>query len=130
MGSFLDDAKADAPEEPILSMVEDLWLLGNMGKAFLDAPTLLHDGDQEKPLEIIEKAVDMGFRGFAFPYGDWRFAAFYDFRFDDIRNHPRFHAAIAVIEADMAQQLENVREMQRRGEIPTLEELQAEVASL
>jgi ribosomal protein L10 len=34
-----------------------------------------------------------------------------------------------VIEADMAQQLENVREMQRRGEVPTLEEVQAMIAS-
>jgi hypothetical protein len=29
----------------------------------------------------------------------------------------------------MSQQLENVREMQRRGELPTLEELKARIAS-
>jgi ribosomal protein L10 len=36
---------------------------------------------------------------------------------------------VATIEADMAQQLENVREMQRRGELPTLEELKVAIAS-
>ena len=49
--------------------------------------------------------------------------------FDAIREHERFQAIVATIEADMAQQLENVREMQRRGEVPTLAELQAIIAS-
>jgi HAD superfamily hydrolase (TIGR01509 family) len=44
---------------------------------------------------------------------------------EDSRNHPQLQAALAIIEADMAQQLENVRAMERNGEIPTLAGLQA-----
>jgi len=36
---------------------------------------------------------------------------------------------VAAIEADMAQQLEDVRAMQQRGEVPTLEEVRALVAA-
>ena len=53
----------------------------------------------------------------------------YDIAFDSIRDHPRFQALIAAIRADFAQQLENVREMERNGEIPTLEEVKALIAS-
>ena len=46
-----------------------------------------------------------------------------------IRDHERFRAIAATIEAAMAQQLENVRAMERNGEIPTLEEVNALIAS-
>jgi hypothetical protein len=59
----------------------------------------------------------------------WRFFAYHDISVDTIRDHPRFRAAISVIEADMAQQLENVREMERNGEVPSLDEVQAMVQS-
>ena len=49
---------------------------------------------------------------------------------DSLRDHPRFQAIIAEIEADMAQQLGNVREMQRLGEVPALEEVKTLTASL
>ena len=58
-----------------------------------------------------------------------RFGLYRNILFDGIRDHPRFQAMVAAIESDMAQQLENVRVMQRAGEIPTLEELQAELRS-
>ena len=37
---------------------------------------------------------------------------------------------MAAMEVELAKQLENVREMQRRGELPTLEEVKAMIASL
>jgi hypothetical protein len=52
-----------------------------------------------------------------------------DVVFDAIRDHERFRAIAATIEADMAQQLQNVRDMERRGEIPTLEEVNAMIAT-
>jgi tetratricopeptide (TPR) repeat protein len=109
--------------------VRDLFLIGSSGRAFLYAGDLAICGRQDEALELIEKAVNLGFRGHAMAFGDWRFAAFHDIRLDAIRDHSRFRAAMAIIEADMAQQLKNVRAMQRRGEIPTLEELNAEVAA-
>jgi len=51
-----------------------------------------------------------------------------DVVFDAIRDHERFRAIAATIEAHMAQQLENVREMQRRDEVPTLDEVKTLIA--
>ena len=45
--------------------------------------------------------------------------------FDNIREHPRFKALVAATKADFAQQLENVRQMERNGEIVTIDELRA-----
>jgi TolB-like protein len=86
-------------------------------------------GRHEQALTMLEDLVEKGFRGSVTSEWDWRFFAYYDITLDPIRDHPRFRAIIAVIEADMAQQLENVREMQRRGEVPTLEEVNALIAS-
>jgi TolB-like protein len=86
-------------------------------------------GQHEEALSELEIWIEKGHRGSWDLGSDWRFFAYYDITFDSIRDHPRFRAAIAVIEADMAQQLENVREMQRRGEVPTLEEVKALIAA-
>ena len=77
---------------------------------------------------MLEDLVSSGWRGDFFDF--LRFTLYFDVRLDAIRDDDRFQAIVAEFEADMAQQLENVREMQRRGEIPTLEELQAEIAAL
>ena len=84
-------------------------------------------GRHEQALTMLEELVAAGFRGLATTEWDWRFLAYYDITLDSIRDHSRFRATIALIEADMAQQLENVREMQRRGEVPTLEEVRARI---
>ena len=79
---------------------------------------------------MLELSIEKGYRGFAWPpRRDWRFFAYHDIAVDSIRDDPRFRSTIAVIEADMAQQLENVREMGRRGDLPTLAEVEAIVAS-
>ena len=128
MLSFREDSDAEVPVEQT-EHIDDLFLIGNYGKAFMNAAGPAMRGKQDEALELIEKAIPMGYRGYMYTWGDWRFAAFHDIRLDAIRDHPRFQAAMAIIEGDMAQQLENVRAMQRRGELPTLEELKAEVAA-
>ena len=60
---------------------------------------------------------------------DLRFMLYHDPLLAPIRDHPGFQAVVAETEADLAKQLENVREMERQGEIPTLEELQALIAA-
>jgi len=88
-------------------------------------------GQHEKALSGLEELVAKGFRGIAgWQAFDWRYFAYYDISVDSIRDHPRFRAAVATIESDMAQQLENVREMQRNGEVPTLEKVRAKVGSI
>jgi TolB-like protein len=85
-------------------------------------------GRHEEAVTMLENLVELGWRGYMEKYS-WRYFAYYDMTVDAIRDHPRFQAAIAIIEADMARQLARVREMEQRGEIPTLEELNALIAS-
>ncbi len=56
-----------------------------------------------------------------------RYFLYHDPALDAIRDDPRFQALVAEVEADLAEQLENVREMERNGELPTLEELRVEL---
>jgi TolB-like protein len=92
------------------------------------AGALATAGRTDEALDVMKNLVASGWRGNYFN----RFPGFTlccDVNFDAIRDDERFRAIVATIEADMAQQLENVREMQRRGEIPTLEEVNALIAS-
>ena len=91
------------------------------GYKFGYARSLATAGRTDEALDMLENLVASGWRA------GWRGDRFWlccDVAFDAIRDHSRFRAIAATIEADMAQQLENVREMQRRGEIPTLQEVQ------
>jgi tetratricopeptide (TPR) repeat protein len=85
-------------------------------------------GRTDLALDLLEKIVWSGWRG-DFGNKHLRYYLCCDVAFDAIRDHERFRAIVATIEADMAQQLENVREMQRRGEVPTLEEVKALIAA-
>jgi tetratricopeptide (TPR) repeat protein len=98
------------------------WQFDNAGKF---APA----GRTDAALEVLENLVSSGWRGDNYNK-HLGFVLCCDVRFDAIRDHERFRAIVATIEADMAQQLENVRNMQRRGDVPTLEEVNALVASV
>ncbi len=91
------------------------------------AAALATAGHADQALDVLEDLVSSGWRGHFRSF--LRFSLYFDVNFDAIREHKRFQAIVATIEADMAQQLENVRAMQRRGEVPTLEEIQALIAS-
>jgi len=91
------------------------------------ARALATAGRTDDALDVLENLVSSGWRG---EYDFFlRFALYFDVAFDAVRDDGRFQAILATIEADMAQQLENVRDMQRRGEVPTLEEVKALIAS-
>jgi len=91
------------------------------------AAALAAAGRTDEALDVLESVVTSGWRGVYRTF--LRFTLYFDVRLDAIRDDERFQAIVATIEADMAQQLENVRAMQRRGEVPTLEEIKALVAS-
>jgi hypothetical protein len=85
-------------------------------------------GRHDEALDLLEELVQTGWRGGLDNYGingDLRFNLYRNILFDAIRDHPRFQAMVAVIESDMAEQLENVRVMESKGELPTLEEVRA-----
>jgi hypothetical protein len=92
------------------------------------AGTLATAGQTDAALDVLEGLVSSGWRGDSY-YRHLGFILCCDVVFDAVRDHERFQAIVATIEADMAQQLENVREMQRRGEVPTLEEVNALIAT-
>jgi hypothetical protein len=85
-------------------------------------------GQTDAALDVLENLVSSGWRGDNYNK-HLGFVLCCDVVFDAIRDHERFRAIAATIDADMAQQLENVREMQRRDEVPTLEEVNALIAS-
>ena len=84
-------------------------------------------GRHEEALDLLETLVAEHWRGSWLPFFNLSYILYYDISFDAIRDHPRFQAMVELIEADLAEQLENVREMERRGELPTLEQLRAEL---
>jgi TolB-like protein len=117
--------------EPDLRMLLEERDFADMGTAAWrlgwDAPGNINDvatlalyGHREQALATLERAVDQGYRGNRGMWwpGGWKYAQQFDASFSSIRGDPRFQAAFARIEADMNEQLEIVREMERRGGIP------------
>ena len=92
------------------------------------AGSLATAGRTEEALDVLDNLVSSGWRGdFYNQYPGFTLCC--DVSFDAIRNDERFQAIVAVIEADMALQLGNVRAMEQRGELLKLEEIHALVAS-
>jgi TolB-like protein len=56
----------------------------------------------------------------------WRLQLLYNPNLESLRDEPEFQAVIAEIEADMAEQLARLREMQRNGELAPFPDLAAE----
>jgi hypothetical protein len=103
------------------------WPGDSLNPDFVKQLALL--GREEEALDVLEELVQSGWRSNSYrgPLG-LHFFLKRNIILDAIRDHPRFQAIVTIIEADMAEQLENVREMERNGEIPTLEELRAALA--
>jgi tetratricopeptide (TPR) repeat protein len=101
------------------------------GSTVIDSQSFVMLGQYDKALDMAE-ANYIKERNRGNPYRVYldetlRFTLYHDRILAPIRDHPRFQAVIAEVEADLAQQLENVREMERKGELPTLEQLRAEL---
>jgi TolB-like protein/tetratricopeptide (TPR) repeat protein len=129
---FLDGKLGDA--ETAQRRLEMLYEQQNTISVFdrkAVGPVLLRDlsllGRHEEALDLLEEMVQSGWRiGVSSMYGSGglRFDLYRNVLLDAIRDHPRFQAMVAVIESDMGEQLEKVREMERKGELPTLQEMQ------
>jgi len=75
--------------------------------------------DALEAMSLADRQLD-GWNGWV-----WQFLRDYDPTLDAIRDDPRFQAAFAEVEVEMAKQLEHVRKMEQNGEVVTIEELQA-----
>ncbi len=115
-----DKAKA----ESLLSLVESelphwskavIW-----GYGIADVELYALRGEIEEALVALQEHADQGTRHM------WRWQVLYNPNLKSIRNAPEFAAFVAEIEADMAEQLARVREMERNGELEPIPELAAD----
>jgi TolB-like protein/Tfp pilus assembly protein PilF len=76
-------------------------------------------GDKAKALAALREGAANGTRWL------WRLQLLYNPNLESIRDTPEFAAIVAEIEADMAEQLARVREMERNGELEPIPEVSA-----
>jgi TolB-like protein/cytochrome c-type biogenesis protein CcmH/NrfG len=111
--TLLSAAEAELPHWPQTAA----WGAG-FGFANVDLHVLR--GEKEKALVALREGVANGTRFM------WRLQLLYNPNLKSIRDTPEFAAIIAEIEADMAEQLARVREMERNGELEPIPELATE----
>jgi tetratricopeptide (TPR) repeat protein len=115
-----------AKAESLLSMVESElphWLKGGapgLGYGIADVELHALRGEKERALAALREHAAAGTRYM------WRWQVLYNPNLESIRDTPEFAAIVAEIEADMAEQLARVREMQRSGELTAIPELAAD----
>jgi hypothetical protein len=76
-------------------------------------------GDKQKALSALRQAIDEGWRV------SWRYSLEHDSTLESLHDEPEYQAMVAEIEADMAEQLARVREMERNGELEPIPEVSA-----
>ncbi|MBT8039758.1 MAG: hypothetical protein KJN78_05935, partial [Gammaproteobacteria bacterium] len=65
-------------------------------------------------LSALRQAVDEGWRSL------WWYYLRHDPNLDSIRSEPEFQLIVSDIEADMSAQMQQIRDMESRGEIPAI----------
>ena len=88
--------------------------MGNWGVGIRDVKIYALQGRKAEALKALRQAVDEGWRGF------WPFALKYDPVLESLHDEPEYQAIIAELDADMAAQLQRVREMQAAGELESI----------
>ncbi len=77
-------------------------------------------GDKQKALSALRQAIDEGWRRY------WWYYLKQEPTLESLHDEPEYQAMVAEIEADLAEQLARVREMERNGELEPIPELAAE----
>jgi hypothetical protein len=86
------------------------------GYGFADVQIYALQGQKQKALSALRQAIDEGWRDL------WWYYLIYDPNLESLHDEPEYQAMVAEIEADMAAQLERVREMERNGELESIPE--------
>jgi len=105
-----EESHAENLRSTALSVISDSQRLGIFGFGISDVMVYAQQGEKDEALRALRTALDEGWRLF------W-WSDLEDPTLDFIRNEPEFMAIVAEIEADMAAQLEQIREMERNGEL-------------
>jgi TolB-like protein/tetratricopeptide (TPR) repeat protein len=82
-----------------------------------DVQILALKGRKEEALAVLQQAYDEGWRSL------WWYYLRHDPNLDLLRDDPRFQRIVAQIEADMSEQMQHVREMEKSGEITTIKDV-------
>jgi tetratricopeptide (TPR) repeat protein len=100
--------------------IQQIPRVGFWGYGIADVQIYALQGEKQKALSALRQAIDEGWRA------SWRYSLKIDPSLESLHDEPEFQAMVAEIEADMAAQLERVREMERNGELEPIPELAAE----
>jgi TolB-like protein/Tfp pilus assembly protein PilF len=104
-----EQERADLLLNRSLGHIQTLPRLGWYGYGIADVQIYALRGDKQKALSALRQAIDEGWRE--------RYSLKHDLSLESLHDEPEYQAMIAEIEADMAAQLERVREMERSGEL-------------
>ncbi len=125
LASAYQRAGQEANAESLLSLVESElphWpRTREWGHGIADVELHALRGEKEEALAALQEHADRGTKDM------WRWRVLYNPNLDSIRDSPEFAAIIAEIEADMAEQLARVREMERNGEFEPIPEVSAAI---
>ncbi len=115
-----EQQRADRLLEGSLQYIQKIPRLSLFGYGIADVQIYTLQGDKQKALSALRRAIDEGWRNF------WWYYLKHDPNLESLHDEPEFQAMVAEIEADMAAQLERVREMERNGELKPIPELAGE----
>jgi TolB-like protein/Tfp pilus assembly protein PilF len=115
-----EQERADLLLDRSLQHIQTLPRLGHGGYLIADVRIYALQGDKQKALAALRHAIDEGWRV------EWQYELLHNPNLEPLHDEPEYQAMVAEIEADMAQQLARVREMERNGELEPIPELVAE----
>jgi tetratricopeptide (TPR) repeat protein len=114
-----EQERADLLLDRSLQHIQAMPRLGNDGYWIADVQIYALQGEKQKALSALRQAIDEGWRAM------WWYFLKHDPNLESLHDEPEFQAMVAEIEADMAAQLERVREMERNGELEPIPEVSA-----
>jgi TolB-like protein/Tfp pilus assembly protein PilF len=114
-----EQERADLLLNRSLQYIQTRPRLGAGGYSIADVQIYALQGKKQKALSALRQAIDEGWRYL------WRYFLKLDPNLESLHDEPEFQAMVAEIEADMAEQLARVREMERNGELEPIPEVSA-----
>jgi TolB-like protein/DNA-binding winged helix-turn-helix (wHTH) protein/Tfp pilus assembly protein PilF len=107
-----EQERADLLLKRSLQYIHTIPRLGRQGHWIADVQIYALQGEKQKALAALRQAIDEGWRTM------WWYYLQREPNLESLHGEPEFQAMLDEIKADMAAQLEHVREMERRGEVP------------